>query len=130
MVSSIYASLGALIIMWLSFNVIKQRRAHKISVGDGGNENLKLSMAAQSNAVEYIPITLILMFSLEFNDASLWLLHALGLAMLVGRVVHAKGLLSSSLKLRVLGMQVTLFVLMVLIICNFLYLSYNQLFSY
>lgn len=130
MVSSIYASLGAMIIMWLSFNVIKQRRAHKISVGDGGNEYLKLSMAAQSNAVEYIPIMLILMFSLELSHASVWLLHGLGLVMLAGRIVHAKGLLSSNLKLRVLGMQVTLMVLTVLIICNLLYWSYIHLFAH
>ena len=130
MMSSLYASLGGLIIMWLSFNVIKLRRAHKISVGDGGNEYLRLAMAAQSNAIEYIPITLILMFSLELNHANMWLLHTMGLAMLVGRILHANGLLSSNLKLRVVGMQVTLLVLMILVISNLLYLSYIYLLAH
>ena len=35
MVSSIYASILALLIVWLSLNVIKLRRANKVILGDG-----------------------------------------------------------------------------------------------
>lgn len=42
MTSVIYASLLAVLICWLSLNVIKKRRKNKVSIGDGGNEELKL----------------------------------------------------------------------------------------
>ena len=48
MISALYASVSALLICWLSINVIKQRRKYSVSIGDGGNEELKITMAAQS----------------------------------------------------------------------------------
>ena len=58
MISVIYASISAFLIIRLSLNVIKKRRANRVSVGDGGNEELKIAVAAQTNAIEYIPIAL------------------------------------------------------------------------
>ena len=109
MTSVIYASLSALLIVWLSLNVIKKRHSNKVSTGDGGVDDLKLAIAAQSNAIEYIPIALLLLFALEYNKANTIIVHFLGLSLLVGRIVHAKGMLSSSLKTRVLAMQITIY---------------------
>ena len=127
MTSVIYASLAAFLMVWLSLKVIKIRRSNKISIGDGGIDDLTIAIAAQSNAVEYIPISLLLLFALEYNQANMIAIHLLGAALIIGRIVHAKGLLSSNLKQRVLGMQITIYTLLALAIANFIYLPYEQL---
>ena len=126
MTSVIYASLSAFLILWLSLNAIKKRRSNKVSIGDGGVDDLKLAIAAQSNAIEYIPIALILLFALEYNHGNILLIHLLGISLIIGRVIHAKGLLSSNLKQRVLGMQITIYTIIGLAVVNFAYLPYAQ----
>jgi uncharacterized membrane protein YecN with MAPEG domain len=129
MVSAIYASLSALLIVWLSLNVIKERRANKISLGDGDCEALRIAMAAQANAIEYIPITLILLFAIEYNQASTLLIHVFGVALVVGRGIHAFAIINENLKYRVLGMQITIFTMIGLAISNIFYLPFHQVFS-
>jgi len=129
MISAIYASISAILICCLSLNVIKKRRKNRISIGDGENEELKIAMAAQSNAIEYIPIALLLIFALEYNEANIWLIHLLGIALLSGRIIHARNLLSDNLKGRVLGMQITIYTIIGLAVLNIVYLPYNRLFK-
>lgn len=124
MTSVIYASLSALLIVWLSLKTIKERRSNKISIGNGGVDSLKLAIAAHSNAIEYIPIALILLFALEYNQGNIFLVHFSGMSLLTGRIIHARGLLSSNLKQRVLGMKITIYTILVLAAVNMLYLPY------
>ncbi|MGZ8239642.1 MAG: MAPEG family protein, partial [Methylobacter sp.] len=91
MITAIYASLSALLIVRLSLSVIKLRRKNRVSVGDGGNEALQLAIRAHSNAVEYIPIALMLLLMLELNGAPKILIHILGATLLTGRILHAMG---------------------------------------
>ena len=126
MTSVIYASISALLISWLSMNVIRKRGEFRVSIGDGDNSVLATAMAAQSNAIEYIPITLLLLFALEYNQGNLWLVHGFGVALIAGRIVHARGLLSDRLKVRVLGMQITLYTVIGLAILNLFYLPYAK----
>ena len=127
MTSVIYASLAAFWIVWLSLNVIKVRRAKQVSVGDGGDIELITAMAAQSNALEYLPISLLLLFALEYNGGFIVVVHVFGLLLLVGRVIHARAILAGNLKQRVLGMQITIFVIIGLAVTNLLYLPYVKL---
>ncbi len=127
MTSAIYASLSAFLIVWLSLNVIKVRRTKQVSLGDGGDAELKTAMAAQSNALEYLPISLLLLFALEYNGAFLVLVHSLGVLLLVGRVIHARAMLTSNLKRRVLGMQITIWVLIGLALANLIFIPYGKL---
>lgn len=126
MTTALYVSLSALLIFWLSMNVIKLRRKHRISIGDGGNDELRVAMATQSNAIEYIPIALLLLFALEYNHAEMWLIHFLGTAFILGRIIHARNLLLQNLKGRVLGMQITLYSLIAMAIVNLAYIPYNK----
>lgn len=100
-----------------------------MSLGDGDIEELRIAIATQLNAVEYIPISLLLLLALEYNSASFWLLHALGIAFISGRAIHAYGLINTRIKLRVLGMQITLYTLVALAIFNLIFLPYGQIFS-
>ncbi|MGZ8238835.1 MAG: MAPEG family protein, partial [Methylobacter sp.] len=77
---------------------------------------------AHSNAVEYIPIALMLLLMLELNGAPKILIHILGATLLTGRILHAMGLPAKDLKKRVLGMQITIYLLIGLAILNILLL--------
>lgn len=127
MITPLYAALCACLICWLSFNVIKARRKNKVKYGDGGKEDLLIARSAQSNAIEYIPLSLILLFMLEFNQAPLWLIHAIGIVFLLGRIIHARALLSDQLRQRVLGMQITFNIIFILIIANLFFLPHEKL---
>ncbi len=127
MISVIYAVLSVALMIYLSFEVIKTRRRLQISVGDGNNEEMQTVQGAQSNAVEYIPVALLLLFSLELNGADNWMIHLAGIALICGRVIHARGLLKGGMKSRVLGMQITIYVLIGLCLVNIAYLPYDKL---
>lgn len=130
MISAIYAALLAFLICWLSLNVIKKRWKYEINMGDGGNEELRTAIAAQSNAIEYIPIALLLLFALEYNEANILIIHLLGISFITGRAIHARSLLLDNLKGRVLGMQITIYTIIGLAILNIVYLPYSQLFKF
>ncbi len=125
MVSAIYAGILALLIAWLSFNVIKLRRANKVRLGDGGVPELQNAIRAQGNAAEYIPISLILLVLLELSSANLWTVHLAGVALIIGRIIHAKGLLTENLRYRVLGMQFTIFTIIGLASADILFSVYK-----
>ncbi len=124
MITSIYASLAALLIVRLSLAVIKLRRKYRVSVGDGGNEQLQLAIRTHANAVEWIPITLLLLLTLELNGVPGILIHVLGVSLLIGRILHALGLPASDLKKRVLGMQITIYLLIGLAVLNIVFFAF------
>ncbi len=130
MITSIYASLSALLIVKLALSVIKLRRKNRVSVGDGGNEPLQLAIRAHANAVEWIPITLLLLLTLELNGAPTILIHILGATLLIGRILHAMGLPANDLKKRVLGMRITIYLLIGLAVLNILSLAFTGAFKF
>lgn len=91
-ITALYASLFGLLLIALSLRVVAQRRASNVGLGDQGVEPLSLAIRAQANLVEYVPMTLILLLLLELNGGREWVLHALGSALLVARLLHAWGL--------------------------------------
>ncbi len=60
----------------------------KINLGDGGNEELLKRVRAQGNFIETVPIALILLVALELQGASDNAMHALGVTLVVGRILH------------------------------------------
>ncbi|MBF0289490.1 MAG: MAPEG family protein [SAR324 cluster bacterium] len=128
MTTALYTSILSTLICMLSLNVIKVRRKHEIAYGDGGNEELQIARSAQGNALDYIPIALILLFVLEYNQANLLLVHLLGMALVIGRIIHSWSILHNNFKGRVKGMQITFLTILFLAILNLIYLPYGQLF--
>jgi uncharacterized membrane protein YecN with MAPEG domain len=53
-------------------------------------------MRAHANAVEYVPIVLILLLTLASLKSSIWLIHAIGAMLVFGRILHAIGLHQSA----------------------------------
>jgi len=127
MITSFYGALLALLIVWLSLRVIKLRQSKKIGLGDGGETQLQIAIRAQGNATEYIPISLILLLLLELNKAYIPLIHIAGIVVVISRLLHARGLITSNTPYRVLGMQLTLFALIGLGFTNIGYVIYGLL---
>ena len=91
-ISPIYAGLLGLLIVWLSVGVSTVRRQKKVSTGDGGEKALFKAIRVHSNAIENIPIAVILLVLLELQGAPGWALHFAGATFLAGRLLHAYGL--------------------------------------
>ncbi|CAO96528.1 MAPEG family protein [Erwinia tasmaniensis] len=125
MVSALYVVLGALFIIKLSLDVVRLRRQYRVSIGDGGVSDIQLAIRIHGNAVENIPIALLLLVMMEMNGASIWLLHLLGLFFFFGRLLHAWGLRSRTLLWRRNGMILTLLSLLGMVIVNLMFLPWD-----
>lgn len=129
MTFSIYAIILALLICQLALKVIGARRRNKVAYADGGVSELQIARSAHANATEYIPITLILLFTLEFNGGHLLLVHAAGIIFVVGRIIHSRSILAENLKGRVLAMKMTFFSIISLCLLNLIYFPLGRIFS-
>ncbi|WP_417666346.1 MAPEG family protein [Roseibium sp.] len=111
----IYAGLLALIYVFLSIRVIARRRELWISLGDKGDRQLLRRMRVHGNFAEYVPLSLILMITAELMLTPSWAIHGLGIALLVGRLLHAWGVGQEpeNLTLRTVGMVLTFAVLVI-----------------
>ncbi len=119
-ITAVTAAILGLIFFRLSMNAIKFRHQYKVGLGSGGHEDLERAIRAQANFAEYVPISLILIACLELNAAPWWLVTAPGVALIAGRLYHAKGMkeLPPNFRHRVLGMKFTLFNLIALAALN------------
>lgn len=126
-VTAFYASLLAICYLYLSALVIAVRRKARISLGDGGNEDLRRLNRAHGNFSEYVPITLILIVCLEANMGQVWWLHVLASALLFGRLLHAYGLRQheGASWQRIVGMMLTFSALLGSAVVNLIYLHFS-----
>ena len=86
---SLYAGLNALVLIGLAIQTGRIRQQVGVMTGDGGEPRLVRVMRGHANAIETIPVALILLLLLSLLGAPAWAIHALGLALTVGRVLHA-----------------------------------------
>ncbi|MEZ5923723.1 MAG: MAPEG family protein [Hyphomicrobiaceae bacterium] len=118
--TAVYTALLAVLLVVLSARVIGVRRSRRISLGDGDDVDLRARIRAHGNFTEYAPMTLLLMAFAELQGGPAWLIHAMGLALLVGRLAHAAAVspVEQIMPLRVAGMSLTLATLVVGAIAN------------
>jgi uncharacterized membrane protein YecN with MAPEG domain len=109
-VTPFYAALVALIYVYLSVRVINIRRVEQVGLGDGDNRTLRRAIRAHGNCGEYAPVALLLIGFAELQGAQVWVVHALGLMLLAGRIAHASGFgrEPERMNLRVAGMRLTI----------------------
>lgn len=89
----IYASILGFVILFLAYRVVAYRRSEGVSLGDDkGSKEMKRAVRAHANAIENVPLGLMLLLMLELNHLTPWLLNLLGAAFVVSRVLHAWGL--------------------------------------
>lgn len=114
--TSLYALPLAVLALILWFNVSRTRAATHVSIGDGGDVALHQHIRRHGNFIETVPMTLILMALAEVQGvAPLWL-HAAGVLLLLGRLVHPFGLRADNAAhpLRIVGNTAGLMALLIL----------------
>jgi uncharacterized membrane protein YecN with MAPEG domain len=121
-ITALYASILALIILWLSYNVVNFRRKKQVDLGDGGHDDGIRHIRAQQNTIEYIPLILILMAIYEINNGLPLILHITGIVLVIARIIYPLGLVAKKGASfgRFYGTLFTWLVLLALIVVNLL----------
>lgn len=131
MVSALYAAFLTFLVLHLLIKVSQKRRKHKVSLGEGTPRDIALQRAirAHGNAVETIPLFLILLGFLEYNGAPTLLIHLFGIIFTIARLMHAHALPQGkrSLPKRILSIKITLSTLGLLAALNLAFLPFSQL---
>lgn len=104
-----YAALLALLFVYLSVRTIGMRRRLQIAIGDKDHPEMQRAMRVHANFAEYVPLSLVMLALMELGGAAAWLVHALCLCLLVGRLLHAYGVSQTQerFQFRVSGMALT-----------------------
>jgi uncharacterized membrane protein YecN with MAPEG domain len=123
---------GCLIIMQLVLTaiVIRDRRRSKVHIDSDGALVLERAIRAHANFTEVTPIFLISLLILELVDSYLWWVSILGVAFILGRILHATSLLgeaalTETYPRRMLGMLLTLIPLMASAISGVVWVVWN-----
>ena len=85
------------------------------------------AIRTQGNFAEYVPFGIILIACLELNGAPWWLVATPGITLIIGRLVHAKGMNTPppDFSKRVMGMRLTFYTLITLVVLNLAWSLYQ-----
>lgn len=115
-VTGIYVALATLLVLFLAARVSLDRGRVKAGIGDGGDHELLKRIRAHANALENLPLALLLLLLLELDHTRPLWLHVFGCVLIAGRILHAIGLSRSSKESpgRMLGTALTWGVMLVM----------------
>lgn len=125
MIIAPYAVILALLYVILILRVVADRRRVQAAFGDGGDPGLRARVAGHGNLAEHAPILLIMLYLCGEAGYPGWVVHIVGVAMVVGRLLHAYSTSflqgeGPHLRYRKLGMILTiapLIVMAALLVC-------------
>ena len=129
--TAIYAAILTFVYVKLALNVINLRHQNKVSLGDGGREDLQQAIRSHGNFAEYVPLGLILLGCLEANHIHWTIVLLLGGLFTTGRLYYAKAFLETTpnMELREKGMKYTLWGLLALATTNVVALIIKKFFN-
>ena len=96
LIAGFYVALAALLVLALAVRVMWLRNSRGVGLGSAGDAGLERAIRAHANAVEYLPIALLLLVLLAIEQTRPGLLHLFGIVLIVARILHAVGLSSAS----------------------------------
>lgn len=114
MIVCIYAGLLALMYVALSFNVILRRVSGRVLFGDNNDPVMTRAVRIHGNFAEFVPLILFLIFAYEDTGGSRYLVHIMGIALIVSRLLHGWGLWFEKIPGRFIGTVITMTLLIVL----------------
>ena len=108
-ITPIYVAILGLLFLPITIRVGLYRIKSKIKIGSGDDPEMVRRMRGQANFIETVPMALFLLIAMEVLGASHTWLHALGLTLVLGRIVHYFGVIGMvPLAFRVVGIAVTM----------------------
>jgi uncharacterized protein len=109
MITPIFAAFAACFLVYLSYRVIKIRKAHSVSVGTAGDPALERAVRNHGNFIEYAPLTLLMLAMVEYVGLAAWAVWVLGFMFVASRLIHFVGFRSKEAPgiFRVVGMALT-----------------------
>jgi drug/metabolite transporter (DMT)-like permease len=69
-VTALYAGLLGLLVLILSYRVSRLRLTYRVGTGDGGHDDLGRAIRVQGNAMEYVPLGLVLLLLAAIGAAA------------------------------------------------------------
>jgi uncharacterized protein len=93
-VSAVFAAVLGLLLLFLSFLVSRYRLTFKHGLGVSDDIDFQATVRAHANLVEYAPIGLIMLAIAELNGVSSTLIYWTGMGFVVGRLLHAFGMIN------------------------------------
>jgi uncharacterized protein len=122
-ITSIAAGLLGILVIVLALRIVKLRRSLKVGIGCAESLPLELAIRVHGNAIENIPLGLILLGLLELQGVTSWLVIVCASALVIGRLLHVIGLSKSQGKTfgRFFGTITTW--LMILVSASYLFIS-------
>jgi len=117
-ITSMTAIFAGLLILLLTMKVVQIRRRDGVVLGDNDNRTLAKAIRGHANAVEQLPIALILMGLSEAQGAALSVLTTVALVLIIGRTMHAVyfAVHGTHWRLRMYGMMLTLIAQIALVV--------------
>lgn len=117
-IAGLYVGLGTLLVLALAIRVMWLRNVHRVGIGAAGHEDLARAIRAHANAVEYLPLALLMLVLLALEQTRPALLHGFGIALIAGRLLHAGGLSNYAGRSfgRLMGAGLTLLAMLVMAI--------------
>ncbi|HTO41334.1 MAG TPA: MAPEG family protein [Rhizomicrobium sp.] len=91
-----YVAVNAAIMLALAVLVVRARQGTQTAIGDGGNPAMIAAVRAHGNNTEYVPMGLLLLWSVVALGGSIWLVHGVGASLTLGRLLHGFGLSRST----------------------------------
>ena len=91
-ITAFYAAILAIVATVLAAQIGPYRLRAGISILDGGDMQLAERVRRHANFTENVPLALLLMAAIELDGASPALVHGLGIALVVARIVHPFGI--------------------------------------
>lgn len=96
MITPIYAGFFGILLVYLCWRVVHLRNKLGSKMNEPGHTDLTAAVRAQDHLLEYMPTALFLMFLVETLNYSVWIVHALGATLVIGRLIHMKGMYEPS----------------------------------
>ncbi|MDO6427872.1 MULTISPECIES: MAPEG family protein [Thalassotalea] len=119
-ITGFYLALLALLYIGFAIRIIKLRYKYKTGIGDGGHDELAQAVRVHGNFAEYAPLAMLMLACAEINGSSQLLIHGVGAAFFIGRILHGIGITQTQgpSKGRQAGMLISFATLLVLAIEN------------
>ncbi len=95
-ITGLWAAIFGILLIGLSYRVVRMRMKYRVGLMDGGHLELTQAIRVHGNAIEWIPMFLILLACAESHHLATHWLQAAGILFLIARSLHIYGITNTS----------------------------------